>query len=105
MGPDAGDFAGSPGQSFLVARDKLANGLVVGIDLEAKVVANGMTHNLTATSSNPILPTPLFKTSGKNLRSFAGLSWLSARQYAIFFFADHRVRWYKWQDSTKTVSG
>ena len=45
-----------------------------------------MTHNLTATSSNPILPTPLFKTSGKNLRSFAGLSWLSACQYAIFFF-------------------
>ena len=62
----------------------------VGIDLEAKVVANGVTHNVTATSSNPILPTHLFKTSGRNLRSFAGLSWLSARQYAIFFFADHR---------------
>ena len=59
MGRNADDFAGSPGQSFLVARDKLANGLLVGIDLKAKVVANGVTHNLKATSSNPILPTPV----------------------------------------------
>ena len=41
-----GDFFCGPGQSFFVAWDELANGIVVGINLKAKMAADGVAHKL-----------------------------------------------------------
>ena len=42
----SGDFVGGPGQSFFVAGDELADGIVVGINLKAKMAADGVAHKL-----------------------------------------------------------
>ena len=40
------DFVGSPRQAFFVAWDERADGLVVGINLKAKMMADGVAHQL-----------------------------------------------------------
>ena len=40
-----GDFVCGPGQSFFVAWDELADGIVAGINLKAKMTADGVAHN------------------------------------------------------------
>ena len=40
------DFVGSPRQAFFVAWDKRADGLVVGSNLKAKMMADGVAHQL-----------------------------------------------------------
>ena len=41
-----GDFFCGPGQSFFVAWDELADDIVVGINLKAKMAADGVAHKL-----------------------------------------------------------
>ena len=40
------DLASSPGQSFLVAWDELADGTVISVNLKAKVGADAVAHQL-----------------------------------------------------------
>ena len=54
VGWTAAILRGGLGQSFLIARDEPSDGLVVGIDLEAKMATDGVTHNMKCTTKEII---------------------------------------------------